>query len=236
MKNRGVARPVAAAMTVVVVAILLPLIRAGSPWATDGLPESGGGAVASAPEVATPDGRRGVPPVDAGAAEADGVLTAADGVLPEAITPFAVDHPAIANLDPELLAAVRAAARDAAAVGIQLHINSGWRSAEYQEHLLREAVIEHGSAEAAARWVASVDTSAHVTGDAVDVGPAEARAWLSEHGAAYGLCQTYLNEPWHFELRPTAGREGCPPPYRDATQGRGMSADLRAAPAPPRSG
>src|SRR5690606_669805 len=130
-----------------------------------------------APEVAMPDGRRGVPPVDAGAPEADGVLTAADGALPEAITPFADDHPAIAKLDPALLAAVRAAARDAAAVGIQLHINSGWRSVRYQEHLLREAVVEHGSAEAAARWVASVDTSAHVTGDAVDVGPAAARAW-----------------------------------------------------------
>ena len=32
-----------------------------------------------------------------------------------------------------------------------------------------------------------------------------ATAWLSEHGAAYGLCQIYGNEPWHYELRPDAG-------------------------------
>ena len=42
-------------------------------------------------------------------------------------------------------------------------------------------------------------------------------AWLSEHGAAYGLCQIYRNEPWHFELRPRAIESGCPPMYPDPT-------------------
>ena len=56
----------------------------------------------------------------------------------------------------------------------------------------------------AARWVATPSTSAHVSGDAVDIGPSDATAWLSEHGAAYGLCQIYRNEPWHYELRPDA--------------------------------
>ena len=53
-------------------------------------------------------------------------------------------------------------------------------------------------------------TSLHVSGDAVDIGHADADAWLSQHGAAYGLCQIYRNEPWHFELRPEAVAQGCP--------------------------
>ena len=69
----------------------------------------------------------------------------------------------------------------------------------------------------AARWVATPSTSAHVSGDAVDIGPSGAAAWLSEHGAAYGLCQIYGNEPWHYELRPEAIDHGCPPMYADPT-------------------
>ena len=60
--------------------------------------------------------------------------------------------------------------------------------------------------------------SAHVSGDAVDVGPSGAAAWLSEHGAEYGLCQIYGNEPWHHELRLEAIAQGCPPTYSDPTQ------------------
>ena len=41
---------------------------------------------------------------------------------------------------------------------------------------------------------------------------------LSEHGAEYGLCQIYDNEPWHYELRPDAIEHGCPTRYADPTQ------------------
>jgi hypothetical protein len=54
-------------------------------------------------------------------------------------------------------------------------------------------------------------------GDAVDIGPADATAWLSQHGAEYGLCQIYRNEPWYYELRPEAIEHGCPPMYADPT-------------------
>jgi hypothetical protein len=57
-----------------------------------------------------------------------------------------------------------------------------------------------------------------VSGDAVDVGGADATAWLARHGAAYGLCQIYRNEPWHVELRPAAVDDGCPRPYANPTQ------------------
>ncbi|MFD6162536.1 hypothetical protein ACFWF7_02965 [Nocardia sp. NPDC060256] len=57
-----------------------------------------------------------------------------------------------------------------------------------------------------------------MAGEAVDVGPAEAAAWLSMRGTEYGLCQIYANEPWHYELRPEAGESGCPPQYADPTE------------------
>ena len=44
----------------------------------------------------------------------------------------------------------------------------------------------------------------------VDIGSSDARAWLSVHGAGYGLCQIYGNEPWHYELRPEAIGRRCP--------------------------
>jgi zinc D-Ala-D-Ala carboxypeptidase len=137
--------------------------------------------------------------------------------VPKGTTGFADDPPALANLDPALLRALRQAATDAAGDGVEFVVNSGWRSAEEQERLFREAVSEYGSEEEAARWVATAGTSPHVSGDAVDIGPSAATAWLSEHGAAYGLCQIYGNEPWHYELRPEAVDHGCPRMYADPT-------------------
>ncbi|MEU2203728.1 D-alanyl-D-alanine carboxypeptidase family protein [Microbacterium oleivorans] len=57
--------------------------------------------------------------------------------------------------------------------GLTLRIDSGWRSPEYQERLLQDAVAKCGSREEASRWVATPETSAHVSGDAVD--PVRAR-------------------------------------------------------------
>ena len=146
-----------------------------------------------------------------------GALGEADGAVPGRTTVFDDGIPAVANLDPALLAALRRAARDAAAYGVDLIVESGWRSPAYQERLHLEAVSKYGSEEEAARWVATADTSAHVSGEAVDIGPVDATAWLSEHGGDYGLCQIYGNEPWHYELRPEASGRGCPPMYADPT-------------------
>jgi hypothetical protein len=66
--------------------------------------------------------------------------------------------------------------------------------------------------------VATPKTSAHVSGDAIDIGPTDAASWLAQHGAGYGLCRVYANEAWHYELRPDAATQGCPPLYADATQ------------------
>lgn len=132
------------------------------------------------------------------------------------VSVFDDGDPAVAYLDPDLRAALRAAATEAAGDGVTLVVNSGWRSAAYQTRLFREAVARYGSEREAARWVATARTSPHVSGDAVDLGPPAAAAWLDAHGAAYGLCRIYRNEPWHFELRPTT--DGCPGLYADPTQ------------------
>ena len=147
--------------------------------------------------------------------EHHGGVGEADGAVPDGTTVFDDEIPAVANLDPDLLSALRQAATDAADDGVAFYVNSGWRSPEYQNQLFREAVSEYGSEEEAARWVATAETSAHVSGDAVDIGHFDATAWLSEHGAEYGLCQIYSNEPWHYELRPEAIDHGCPPMYAD---------------------
>jgi hypothetical protein len=149
--------------------------------------------------------------------EPSGALGEADGAVPDGTTVFDDQVPGVAKLDPALLGALRQAATDAADDGVEFYVNSGWRSPEYEERLFDEAVAKYGSEQQAARWVATPTTSAHVSGDAVDIGPSGAAAWLSEHGAAYGLCQIYGNEPWHFELHPKASGHGCPARYADPT-------------------
>jgi D-alanyl-D-alanine carboxypeptidase len=56
-----------------------------------------------------------------------------------------------------------------------------------------------------------------VAGLLVDIGPVDATAWLSVHGATYELCQIYGNEPWHFERRAEASAQGCLSMYADPT-------------------
>jgi zinc D-Ala-D-Ala carboxypeptidase len=157
------------------------------------------------------------PPGDHGPGAHRGGLGEAGGALPDGTTVFDDGLPGVANLDPALLGALRHAATNASADGIRFVVDSGWRSRAYQEHLLRAAVARYGSKAEAARWVATPGTSAHVSGDAVDIGPAPAAAWLAEHGAPYGLCRIYGNEPWHYELRRAAVARGCPPMYADPT-------------------
>jgi len=169
---------------------------------------------ATSPSPAEPLASR---PYDSLHGDHHGALGEADGLVPNGVTVFDNEYPAVANLDPDLLVALRRAATEAARDGVTFYVNSGWRSAKYEEQLLREAVSKYGSEKEAARWVATPNTSAHVSGEAIDIGPFDATTWLSEHGAKYGLCQIYRNEPWHFELRPEAVDHGCPPMYADPT-------------------
>jgi zinc D-Ala-D-Ala carboxypeptidase len=175
----------------------------------------------SSSSTASPPASAASPPAAAPSAaprsEPRGPLGEADGAVPDGTSVFDDGIPGVTRLDPHLLSALRRAATDAAYDGVAFVVDSGWRSPGYQEQLLREAVAKYGSEAEAARWVATPDTSAHVSGDAADIGESDATEWLSEHGAAYGLCQIYGNEPWHYELRPDASAHGCPPTYPDPT-------------------
>ena len=151
------------------------------------------------------------------ASSAAAPLGDADGVVPDngSISPFDTSYAAIRNLDPALLAAVQQAATDAQTHGITVKVTSGWRSKAYQQQLLDDAVRKYGSLQQARQFVNTPDKSTHVTGKAVDLGPTDADDWVNRNGAAYGLCQAYSNEMWHFELLTTPGGE-CPQPLPDA--------------------
>lgn len=145
-------------------------------------------------------------------------LTDDDGYIPDGSS-LALDSdlPAVRRLDPALLDALRSAAATASGRGTAIAIVDGWRSERYQEYLFAQAVRQYGSEEEASRWVKRGADSAHVSGKAVDIQSADAVDFLSRFGSEWGLCQTYANERWHFELLTGPGGD-CPAPLAD---GRG---------------
>jgi D-alanyl-D-alanine carboxypeptidase len=134
-----------------------------------------------------------------------------DGSLPDgdALSPFDVQDPAIGRLEPALLSAIQGAATAAAADGTTITITSGWRSAEFQQRLLDNAIRTYGSYAAARQYVQTPAMSKHVVGEAVDVGGVGADQWLIANGSRFGLCRIYANELWHFELA-TDAAGNCP--------------------------
>ncbi|WP_197379226.1 M15 family metallopeptidase [Mycolicibacterium mengxianglii] len=154
----------------------------------------------------------GFPPSGQPFAVGDAAIDSFGGYLPDGLplSPFDVTNPVIGRLDPALVSAVQEATRAAAADGIEMRINSGWRSRGFQQRLFEDGVVTYGSVQAAQEFVASPEASMHVAGKAVDVGPPEAAAWMSHNGVRFGLCQVFANELWHYEL--TADDQGrCPP-------------------------
>jgi D-alanyl-D-alanine carboxypeptidase len=117
---------------------------------------------------------------------------------------------AVSRLTATMRRSIEKAIAAAADDGIDLHVTSGWRSAAHQQRLYDDAVAKYGSPEVARQWVLPPAESAHVRGEAVDVGPVEAAAWLERHGERFGLCRRYANEPWHFERLAGAKGSRCP--------------------------
>jgi D-alanyl-D-alanine carboxypeptidase len=206
--TRRIPRILVAGLLVAVAAIAAAL---GDQWLPSSSPTAPRSSTAAPPVDVLHSEHRGL------RSEPGGAFGEADGAVPDGTTVFDDEIPGVAKLDPDLLGALRQAATAAAGDGVEFYVNSGWRAPEYEERLFDEAVAKYGSEQEAARWVATPTTSPHVSGDAVDIGPSGAAAWLSEHGAAFGLCQIYDNEPWHFELRPRASGHGCPATYADPT-------------------
>ncbi len=136
-------------------------------------------------------------------------ITLVDNTV-QMLSPYDIADPAVGNLDPALRLAVQRAADVAAADGITMTITSGWRSPQFQQQLLDDAVTIYGSYAAARQYVQTPQHSRHVLGQAVDIGGAGADQWLIANGARFGLCQIYANELWHFELA-TDAAGNCPP-------------------------
>jgi LAS superfamily LD-carboxypeptidase LdcB len=208
--------------------ILAVLVVVAAPMGVLGCRSLAESSSTASPSVATPSARPSQerhrvdvpagPPGQPQQGEHHRGLGVADGEVSNGVTVFDGKYPAVAKLDPAFLAALRKAAKDARGDGVEFYVNSGWRSPAYQKQLLDEAVSKYGSRVEAARWVATPTTSPHVSGDAVDIGNSDGTTWLSDHGADYGLCQIYRNEPWHYELRLKAVHHGCPPMYADPTR------------------
>ena len=124
------------------------------------------------------------------------------------------------EINPLVLARFLSAQAAAKELGIELSIDSGYRSPEKQNYLYQRAIKTYKSAEEAMKWVLPSDLSRHPWGLALDVNlnhDKSGATWLEANGATFGLCRVYVNEWWHFEPL-TAPGGICPPLLPDASQ------------------
>jgi peptidoglycan hydrolase-like protein with peptidoglycan-binding domain len=88
----------------------------------------------------------------------------------------------------------------AARAGINLHVNSGFRSMAEQQELYRQYL--NGTGNLAAR----PGYSNHQGGIAVDVNVGSTSSatyrWMAAHADEFGFKRTVPSEPWHWEYRP----------------------------------
>jgi LAS superfamily LD-carboxypeptidase LdcB len=92
---------------------------------------------------------------------------------------------------PDVAAAFDEMAAAAAADGVTLVINSGFRSDAEQAQLF--------AANPDPRMVAPPGTSLHRCGTELDLGPSTAYGWLASNAGRFGFLQRYSWEPWHYE-------------------------------------
>ncbi len=109
---------------------------------------------------------------------------------------------------PEAKDALRTMAAEAARDGIQLRIDSGYRSASYQRRVYQRMMAKGKTFLEAARYVAPPGYSEHMLGLAVDFVPSDWRfvktaayGWLKQHAAEFGFRETYPesrpnHQPW----------------------------------------
>ncbi|MFL6112510.1 MAG: D-alanyl-D-alanine carboxypeptidase family protein [Catenulispora sp.] len=103
-----------------------------------------------------------------------------------------------------------AAQTAAKAAGLPFVLNSGYRSAAYQQRIFQCWVTALGSTQAARKYALPPSESAHVMGYAMDIAPPPSAAWLESTKGEFGLCRRYADEPWHFEYQAAYKTRGCP--------------------------
>jgi len=88
----------------------------------------------------------------------------------------------------------------AAAAGVQLTLNSAFRSMEEQEELYQRYLNQGGALAARPGY------SNHQGGIAFDIATGGLNtptyAWLAANAARHGFIRTVPSEPWHWEFRP----------------------------------
>ena len=110
----------------------------------------------------------------------------------------------------DALVAMASAAREQ---GVQLAVDSGFRSFGFQKRILEGLLTKGRPFLNAVRWTAPPGYSEHMTGRAVDVVPSDATfkdtpayQWLRQHAADFCFTETYPLgnaggfdwEPWHW--------------------------------------
>ncbi|MCW5865664.1 MAG: M15 family metallopeptidase [Candidatus Eremiobacteraeota bacterium] len=95
-----------------------------------------------------------------------------------------------AHIAKQFDAMVAAAKKD----GVNITITSGFRSRAEQEKLY--AAYKNGTGNLAAK----PGTSNHESGDALDLGPPSAYAWLKQNAGQFGFKNKIASEPWHWSL------------------------------------
>lgn len=115
----------------------------------------------------------------------------------------------VAGLTPVMAERVSDALSAASDAGVELVVESGYRTKARQKYLYERAIRTNGSVEEARKWVLPPGESSHPKGKAVDVGPEAGARWLERNGYRYGLCRPYENEGWHFEATTRPGHK-CP--------------------------
>ncbi|MFZ6177151.1 D-alanyl-D-alanine carboxypeptidase family protein [Nannocystis pusilla] len=86
----------------------------------------------------------------------------------------------------------------AAAAGVDMHINSGFRTMEEQEYLYGCYINCNCNS---CNLAAKPGYSNHQSGHALDINTATPGVynWLAANGGAYGFTETVPGEPWHWE-------------------------------------
>ena len=104
------------------------------------------------------------------------------------------------RMRPDVAMAFERMAAAASADGVQLIINSAYRSDAEQAVLW--------AAHPDPKWVAPPGTSLHRNGTELDLGPPSAYAWLDAHGGAFHFVQRYSWEDWHWGYTLSAASSG----------------------------
>lgn len=145
---------------------------------------------------------------------------AANYVPPDLVTPDVALKPdtGATQLRAATAASFEAMVADAASLGYELQLNSGYRSYE-QQQMLYDRFVQDFGLEVAAERVALPGTSEHQTGLAADVGlvglpddrvfgDTAASVWVADNAYRFGFILRYppdkahitgyANEPWHL--------------------------------------